>query len=216
MRRSPSRRAFAALGLSLVAGCVSLSDGDSSNDGPPNDVGRDRSTCSQSLESPDPYPDIRVDSDDVPADADVSVCVWPIEPFTDDSPAKIAFELANESDSSAEFGFGVTPPWGGVRADPRSGPEGLTLVPDDRTHVVPAEEIVPAEPTDGCWRAQSSISVNEVRLAETIDSGATVREEYTVLAGRLGKCLAPGTYRSERNAYDPVGEPWGIEITLSE
>ncbi|GAB3691807.1 hypothetical protein GCM10028857_29640 [Salinarchaeum chitinilyticum] len=224
MDRSPSRRAFAALAASAVAGCVSLPNGDSSNDGPANESDtengssgiRDRvqTNCTTSLASPDPFPDLQIESDDVPADAEVATCVEPVEPFTDDAPAKLAVELANVSDSSAEYSFGVSPPWGGLWSESMVDGSMLCLVPDDREYVARPEEVIPARPTDGCWRAESVIEVEAIGLTQTVDPGETIREEYTILATEDSPCLTLGSYRFEE-AYDPVSTAWGFDITLS-
>lgn len=225
MRRSPSRRAFAALAASAVAGCVSVSDGDSSNDNPVNesDPGDDslslrnhvQLNCTTSLESSDPFPDLQIENDDVPQDADVAMCVQPVEPFTEDSSAKIAVELTNVSESSAEYGFGISPPWGGVFAEHVQQEATLILVPDYREHVG-SEGLIPQQAADGCWRAQTLYSGEDIGLNATVDPAETIREEYTILTAKDSACLTPGSYRFEEEGYDPVSGTWGFEITLSE
>lgn len=225
MARALYRRAFVAVGCSLVAGCTSLSVGDSSADEPSNDgnggaVGSDggpwgRFICSQSVESPDPYPDVRVESDEISPDADVRVCARPVRAFDDEEPARVAVELTNEGDSTVASLFDVSPPYGGVFAAHQDRDAVLYLVPDDREHVGPDGALVPAEPADGCWRAGAAMSVEDVGLLKAIEPGETVREEYTLLAGPDGECLASGTYRTEVERYGPVEGGWGFEVTLS-
>lgn len=225
MVRALHRRAFVASALSLVAGCVSRSDDDSSSDEPANDGNgsgnrsnddrRDRSACRQSVDSSDPYPDVRVESDEVPADADVSLCARPVRPFDDDGSAKVAVELTNVGERTAEYRFGVSPPYGGVFAAHQDRDAALYLVPDDREHVGPDDGLVPAEPANGCWRADAVMAVEDIGLPATIDPAETIREEYTLLAAPDGECLTSGTYRTEQEHYDPIEGGWGFEVTLS-
>lgn len=230
MGRALHRRTFAALTASVLAGCVSVpndaSNDDAANDSEPDgdepstdgsdETDPDGTGCStESVDSPDPYPDLRIEPDDGPDGAEVSVCARPVQEFSDVTPATIAVELTNVGDEPTEYFFGVSPPYGGVFAAHQDRDAALYLVPDDREHVEPDEGLVPAEPTEGCWRAGAAMSVEDIGLAETIDPGETVREEYTLLAAPGGECLAPGTYRTEEDSYDPVGETWGFEITLS-
>ncbi|WP_248518075.1 hypothetical protein [Salinarchaeum laminariae] len=223
MHRSPSRRAFAALAATAVAGCLSVPNRHASNDEPANESDpddnsglRDRvqTNCTTSMASPDPYPDLQIEYDDVPEDAGVAMCVQAVQPFTDDSPAKIAVELTNVSDSSATYGFGISPPWGGVFAEHVQQEATLIFVPDYREHVG-SEGLIPQRATDGCWRAQSLYSGEDIGLTATVDPAETIREEYTILAAEGSACLTQGTYRSEEAHYDPVPDAWGFDITLS-
>lgn len=215
MNRSPSRRTFAALAVAALAGCVSLPGDDSAND---ESTLREhvQLNCVESIESPDPYPDVQVEYNDVPDDADVSMCVQPVEPFNDDSPAKIAVELTNVSDDEVAYTFDVSPPYDGVSADQEQGDGGLILIADFHERMSTTGGIVPSEPTDGCWRALHEFSAGDYDVTESIVPAETVREEYTLLADPESECLALGTYRSEEEAYDPVGGQWGFQITLSE
>lgn len=215
MPRSPSRRAFAALAVSALAGCLSDSSSDSANGGDQN--GSDpESSCTQSIESPEPYPDIDIASDPVPADVDVSICVTPIEPFSDESPARIRFEFTNVSEQRQEYGFGFSPPFSPYPADHLDADAALLVLPDDREHITPHEgsQFVPEEPTDGCWRARTGYGANDIGRGRELDPGETLSGEYTLLASPEGDCLALGTYRTEQDYY-PDEATWGFEITLS-
>lgn len=221
-----TRRELSALALPLLAGCLSTSnanepDGNESNDDDPDANESDAEapdppTCTTSIESPDPYPDIQIESDPVSDEANVRICVTPIEPFTDESPARIAFELTNTGDSAQEYTFGFSPPFSPSPAEHVDTDEALLTIPDDREYLSGGSEFVPEEPTDGCWRALSSYGADDIGRSRAISPGETLREEYTVLAHPHGDCLVPGTYRSEKEYAAFVDGTWGFEITLSE
>lgn len=218
MPRSSSRRAFGALAVSALAGCAGLSGDDSSNTTDQNGTDNDPlPPCEQSIESPDPYPDVSIESDPVPEDTDAAICVTPTEPFTDESPARIRFDLMNVGEAQWEHGFAFSPPFSPTAAEQSDSDAALFVLPDDREHVDGGEDFqfIPDEPTYGCWQARRGLGYNDLLRPRTLAPGETLSGGYTLLAYPETPCLEPGTYRTEQERYLNQ-EPWGFEITLSE
>lgn len=219
------RRSFAALLSGLTVGCLADGEDEPSDDdtapgsGNESDGSADSGSCGPSTTtSPDPYPDLEFEPDPVPDDAGVDICIEPVAGFTDDQPARFAVALTNESDERQTFDFTVSPPYPPYPPRHQDSDAELMIVPDDREYVTPRDgTFVPDEPSEGCWRALERPGGLDVGLEETLSPGETIREEYVLLGAPDGECLAPGTYRTETERYDPVGyEHWGFEITLSE
>lgn len=208
------RRALAGAGSALcatTAGCL-FADG---------------SDAPGSTESDPRFPEVALRADPRASDT-AAYDAELLQGFTASHPATVEVSFRNKTDRARTFPFGPSPPFSGlVGTPPDRDDEHLVLVPDrsfghadfydtEEPHGrldVPSE-VVPAEPTDDCWRALGLIENEPVQTTRTIEAGATLSNTYTVLASAEAGCFEAPRYCFQSNSLFGDRGKWGFELVL--
>lgn len=168
------------------------------------------------------YPEVRVSNDEESVDfADVRATV--VRQFDDDAPARIRVAFTNTDDAEREFSFSAAPPFSGLIGRRGNSDAFALLVPlETEVHVAAAidglpapTEVIPDEPTDGCWLATESLSADPVSVPRRLAPGETLAETYALLAAPFGNnpCPLTGEYRFRSHSYFD-GNLWGFSAIL--
>lgn len=172
------------------------------------------------------YPSIAVEEVRGGSPSDYEFDVEVLKSFTEERPARLAITLRNEADhartatlASGGQVFGdVTPD------DPDSG---IVLVPDDTTgmaftttgtskeRTIESESTPPAEPIDGCWRLERSITVFHSGKLVPVAPGEAVTTQYSVYSSAHdARCLVPGSYDFSSPGYFDGDERVGFTLRI--
>jgi hypothetical protein len=193
-------------GIVASAGCLSTLE-----EYRESDTAEDQATMNVSVREPDDA-------------AMVSIGATLVEEATEDHPARIRVRLTNDAESQRTFRFGSSPPLSTYVSD-RSGEDAtLVLVPDDTSNVSIEDRnddstfrLVPDQPTDGCWQVVDRIVGQDILQSRTVESGGSVTETFTVLAGADNDpCVPADDYRFE--AGFEVGEQrfdWSLVVSTT-
>lgn len=183
MNRRQALRTVGGIGLSATTGCLSLP---------------------QNTSIPDAS--LTVTASEIPVRYDTSIHISTVSEISDESTAKLEFELVNERATDRTYTGGSAFPFVG-----KSSPEGLVL---EQEH--PINEVVES---DSCW----SVQVHGWFLnatSTTLSGGETRRTTLSLWDdAAVDGCFEPGDYRFENGLAvtngDDTRSVFDLEFTVT-
>lgn len=152
-----------------------------------------------------------------PTPADFSFEARVLSESPEDSPPRVAVDLANETDHEVVVGDGALLPFTNFH----STDGALALVPDDREHVfaVNGDRLIP-ESRDDCWKLGANVAVNDIGLQTALEPRASATTSFRILASSSNPCPDAGTYRFEntvsvRDGRSDPGSAQSSDLDLS-
>lgn len=162
------------------------------------------------------FPRVSVQPDPVSKDIiDIEMIVT--KQFSKTEPAKLQIRFTNTGDTDKEMMFGPTPPFSTYLSSNRD--PAMVLIPDHNKHIHAegADQIIPDEPSDGCWKEQGNgMVIWGTGTSMVFEPGESVSQSYTIIAQHNNEpCFQEGEYRYEEPHYFAHELSWGFDLTLS-
>lgn len=151
--------------------------------------------------------------------SDTGFSVKLLQQFTGEHPAKVNISYTNTADGEQQILFDGPPPFYKYKSKEHESSH-LVVIPDDHTHISSEEggQLVPQDPKDGCWTVPRQLSVYGTAVKETISSGETVSQEYTILNHWANReCLPPGKYLFEQSSpLTDHEQAWKFSVNIHD
>lgn len=180
--------------------------------------------------TPSRFPHVSINQDSV-ATQEAEYDIRILQQFTSTHPAKVEISFRNKTDTTQEFAFSAAPPFSGLLGRPATNPrDGLVLVPEqsdghadfydtEEPHekLETPTEVIPDEPSGGCWKAEGTLDHEPIGTTRTINSGSDLSNTYTILESAKGSdCFHSNRYYFESNSHFDSNEMWGFEVILEQ
>lgn len=155
-------------------------------------------------------------------ETDVSIEAEFVSQPTDEEPARLQIQFTNKAESERQFHFGPSPPLS-TYINGRGEIEELVIIPKDMSKISIRDRnddndfrLIPEESEDGCWRVEDQIIGEDILITQSIKSGDSITEAYTVLAGTDNDpCISAGQYQFE-GSFEIEGEWFDWELTITK
>lgn len=196
---------------SVLAGCAGFRGATQETPTPPDSrAASPTSECTPPAEptsrkttTPDDgFPHLSVASNTPPAGYEVATTARLVRPFTADAPAQIRVAFTNTARAERVFWFGSTVPFTPETVRHGTKPAQLQLVPENKPGGMDTNDdgdiqVLPGEPTDGCWQAEDEVIFSDERRFIRLGACETATVVFSVVAHPANTgCIPRGTYRT--------------------
>jgi len=136
--------------------------------------------------------------------------------FDADEPARLRIALTNETGEDATFLMGPHPPFSGLFSESVDTDSRVVVLPEVEFHA----DVLPDEPSEGCWSAEGQIETLGVESNVDLDPGEKVERTYVLASDHEAEdCLPDGEYRFRDEIELESEDDWivvAFDLTLRD